>query len=189
MTTKQLIVSLAAAMTIVAGTAYAGNVDFSIGINLGSPVYAAPSIPVYVPAPVRVQSPPPVVLDEPPRFILPRDLGFRVAVGVPYDLYYVADSYYVCRNNAWYRATSYAGPWMSVRYRALPWELRRYPVAAIRSSRDAAYRRYDDDHDRWGNGRSDREWRNHGRGEHERWQEARRWEHDRRRQWRGSDDD
>lgn len=188
MTTKRLIVSLAAALSIVAGTAHAGNVGWNIGINLGVPVYATPSVPVYVPAPVQVQSPPPVVLDEPPRFIIPQGLGFRVAVGVPYDLYYVADNYYVYRNNAWYRAASYDGPWMSVRYRALPGELRRYPVAAIRSSRDAAYRHYNDDHDGWGHGRDNREWRNHDRGG-ERWQEARRWEHDRRRQWRGSDDD
>ena len=64
----------------------AGPDGSNIGINLGVPVYATPSIPVYVPAPVTVPPPPPVVLDGPPQFIIPQDLGFRVAVGVPYDL-------------------------------------------------------------------------------------------------------
>ncbi|HEX9024440.1 MAG TPA: hypothetical protein VF799_11440, partial [Geobacteraceae bacterium] len=164
-------------MTITGGTAHAG-AGFDIGINLGGPVYAAPPVPVYIPPSVPVPPPQPAVLDEPPQFITPRDLGFRVAVGVPYDLYYVADSYYVCRDNVWYRARSYNGPWMTVRYRALPWELRRYPVAFIRSARDAAYWHCDDNHDGWRHLRGDREWRDRSR-----------WEHDRGRQWQRDDDD
>ncbi len=93
MTTKRVIISLVAALTFSAGTAHAGHVGFNIGINLGGPVYAAPPVPAYVPAAVPVPPPQPVVLDEPPQFIVPQDLGLRVAVGVPYDLYYVGDSY------------------------------------------------------------------------------------------------
>ncbi len=185
MSTKRLSLTLATLLTLAAGTAHAGGVGFNIGINLGVPVYAAPAIPVYAPAPAPIPPPAPVVLEEPPRFIVPQELGFRVAVGVPYDLYYLADSYYVCRNNAWYRAQAYDGPWMPVRYRALPWELRRYPVAAIRSARDAAYGRYDDDG--WRHRRADWERRDLDRGRGA-WQEARRWERDHGRQWRRDDD-
>jgi len=197
MTTKRLILSLAALLTMAAGTAHAGDVGFSIGINLGTPVSYAPAPapvyipapqPVYIPAPVTVQQPPPVVLYEPPRFIIPQNLGFQVAVGVPYDLFHVADSYYACRNNAWYRAPSYRGPWTTVRYRALPWELRRYPVATIRSYRDTAYRSYGNDHG-WGQGR------HYPPGQYvkevrrgERWQEARQWGKEHNRHGRGDDD-
>jgi hypothetical protein len=174
MTTKRLIVSLATLLTFAAGTALAGNVGFSIGINLGTPVSYAPApAPVYIPAPVPVQPLPPVVVSEPPRFVIPQNLGFQVAVGTPYDLFYVGNSYYVCRNNAWYRAPSYRGPWTTVRYRTLPGELRRYPVATIRSYRDIAYRNN-------GNGHGWEQGRHYPPGQYvkevrngERWHEAR----------------
>jgi hypothetical protein len=185
MTTKRLIVSLAALLTFAAGTAHAGDVGFSIGINLGTPVSYAP---VYAPAPVPVQPPPPVVLYEPPQFIIPQNLGFQVAVGVPYDLFRVADSYYVCRNNAWYRGPSYRGPWTTVRYRTLPGELRRYPVATIRSYRDNVYRSY-------GNGQGWGQGRHYPPGQYvkevrhgERWQEARQWGKGHNRHGHGDDD-
>ncbi len=109
------------AVTALASSALASNVGFSFGINVGPP-------PVYAPQPV--------VIEEPPQFVAPPALGFYAAVGTPYDLFYAADRYYLCRGNAWYSAPYYNGPWMQVGYRALPWSLRRYPIARIRHMRD-----------------------------------------------------
>ncbi|RNC66034.1 MAG: hypothetical protein ED859_16875 [Desulfuromonadales bacterium] len=168
------IVASVACIAALAGTANAGNVDFSVGINVGSRPTTVRYEPVYAPAP-----PPPVVIAEPPEFVLAPSLGFYAAVGVPYDLFYVGSRYYLSRGNDWYRGASYRGPWVTVEYRSLPWELRRYPVAKIRSYRDQDYRhRCDDDNrGRWGYYRSGRDWRDEKR----RWKEARHWEKE---QWK-----
>ncbi len=121
---------------------YASNVDFHVGVNIGTPGVAVP-VPVPVappPQPVYVQ--PQVVIDEPPEFIAPPELGFYVAVGVPYDLFFASGRYYLCRGNTWYSSPNYNGPWVSARYKALPWGLRKYPYERIRYFRDAGYRHY-----------------------------------------------
>lgn len=105
----------------------ASDVGFNIGVNLG------------IPAPVVVA--PPVDVVEPPEFVAQPGAGFYVAVGTPYDIFYAGDRYYRCRGNAWYAAPYYNGPWASVGYRAVPWQLRRYPIARLHSFRDEWGRR------------------------------------------------
>ena len=114
-----------------------------------------------------------MLLHEPPRFIVPQPLGIQVAVGIPYDLFYVSGRYYLCRDRAWYVAPRYSGPWATVAPRKVPWELRRYPLETVRHFRDVAYRR-----DWAGNDRRDGrgEWHEPRRGHKDRWQEAKRWE-------------
>jgi hypothetical protein len=111
------------ALATLAPRAHASNVGFNFGINIGN-----------VPAPVY--APQPVVIDEPPEFVAQPAMGFYAAVGTPYDLFYAANRYYLCRGNMWYAASYYNGPWVQVGYRALPWSLRRYPIAGIRYMRD-----------------------------------------------------
>ncbi|ABB30380.1 hypothetical protein GeomeDRAFT_2756 [Geobacter metallireducens RCH3] len=199
--TSKIIASIAC-LAALTGTAHAGNVDFSIGINLGNrpvavyePVYAPAPPPVYAPAPpvryepvyasaprpVYVPAPPPVVIAEPPEFVLSPSLGFYVAIGTPYDLFYAGNRYYLSRNGVWYNGASYQGPWTTVTYRSLPRELRRYPVATIRYQRDRDYRRWcDDDHDQWRSFRPERERREIRQDEKARWREAK-W---REKEWR-----
>ncbi len=140
---KKVLFSLAFASVLGCPLAYANNVDFNVGINIGNHPREAVPVPVPVappPQPVYVQQP--VVIEEPPEFIAPPQLGFYAAVGVPYDLFYVGSRYYLYRGNAWYAAPNYNGPWVSVRYGTLPPAMRRYPFEKIRYYRDAGYRDY-----------------------------------------------
>lgn len=176
--TAKLITTLAC-VAALAGTAHAGNVDFSVGVNVGIPPVPVRYEPAYEPA--YAPAPPPVVVAEPPQFILSPRLGFYTAVGTPDDLFYAGNRYYLSRGGRWYRGASYRGPWATVEYRAIPWEIRRYPVERIRFWRDREYRRYcdDDDHGRWRTFRPAD------------WRETRRWkgEHHDHGRWHEDEDD
>ena len=95
---KSLIAALAtAAGLLAAGTARAGDVHWSIGINLppvgtvisNAPVYAPPPV-VYAPPPV-VYAPPPVVYQPAPRVVYPAPVVVSrpvpIAYGEPYHAY------------------------------------------------------------------------------------------------------
>ena len=88
---------------------------------------------------------PPVVISQPPDFLYPPELGFGVAVGVPYDLFYDSGIYYLYRGGGWYRSSTYGGGWIKVRNRELPPEMRRYKIARIHQFRDRDYRVYSHD--------------------------------------------
>jgi hypothetical protein len=92
---------------------------------------------------------PRIVLSGPPDFIMPPSLGFYAAVGVPYDLYRVNNSYYLFHDNGWYRGSYYNGPWRAVNQRQLPQSLRRHNHNEIRTIRDEEYRHYQDNRDRY----------------------------------------
>ena len=85
---------------------------------------------------------PPIVISQPPDFLYPPELGFGVAVGVPYDMFYLSGIYYVNREGDWYRTSYYGGSWVKIRHRELPSELRQYKIARIREFRDREYRSY-----------------------------------------------
>ncbi len=119
---------LIAALVTLPIQAQAGvNVD----INVGLPV--AP-----LPPPIA----PRVTFRSPPLFLAPGGLGFYVGVDMPYDLMLVSGTYYLFQGNRWYRASSYNGPWMAVRYDLLPAPVRQHRLERIRSDRDREYRRY-----------------------------------------------
>jgi hypothetical protein len=171
-------------MTMLWGTvAQASNVGVNLNLNVGNPpavVVPAPP-PVYVaPQPVYVAPQPrTVVIDdvqEPPEFIYPQNLGFYVAVGVPYDMFYVDNSYYVYRNNSWYRGPHFDGPWREVRHRYLPPGLRRHNFERIRYYRDEEYRHYRDDRERYHGRRfrPEKEWKEHRKEEKREWKEEKR---------------
>jgi hypothetical protein len=98
--------------------------DFSFSINVGGP---------------------PVVISQPPDFLYPPELGFGVAVGVPYDMYYIDGIYYIYRGGGWFRTSNYGDNWIKMRHRELPPALRRYKVAKIHEFRDREYRTYSQD--------------------------------------------
>ncbi|MDD5258850.1 MAG: hypothetical protein PHD29_02680 [bacterium] len=95
---------------------------------------------------VNIGASPRVVIAEPPVFIAPPALGFYVAGGVTYDLFYSDSHYYLCRGNVWYYAASYDGPWIMIRYERLPLEIRRHKYTRIIAIRDEEYRRYTHNH-------------------------------------------
>src|ERR1039457_5586100 len=95
------------------------------------------------PASVRafftVDAPPLVYLETAPEFIYPVELGFGVAIGIPYDMYFISGAYYLYKDKAWYIGSSYEGPWTLTGYRTLPPPLRKYKLANIRAFRDRDY--------------------------------------------------
>ena len=92
---------------------------------------------------------PPIVVSQPPDFIYPAELGFGVAVGVPYDMFYSNGVYFVFRGGGWYRTSAYGGNWIKVGPRQLPPELRRYNINKIHAFRDREYRLYSRDRDHY----------------------------------------
>jgi len=132
---KKLMASQLLAVVVIFGgaTAHAGNVGVGLNIHLGDR-YRTASVREYaygepVPTPVVIEYP----VVERIRFVYPERLGFQVAVGVPYDLCRVGNSYYLFRDGYWLKARSGRGPWVAQSFRDLPWELRRQRIERIRS--------------------------------------------------------
>jgi len=121
---KLLAVASAVVLFGTATMAQAANIGFSI--NVGGP---------------------PIVFSQPPDFLYPPELGFGVAVGVPYDMFYIGGIYYLYRGGSWYQAPYYGGGW--VRARHLPPQLRKYNIARIHEFRDREYRAYGRDHEHY----------------------------------------
>lgn len=162
---------LAAILTLTASAAYAGNVGIDLNVHLGNQPRT-----VIVPAPVPPTPSPYVNIDEDVNFVLPSALGFYVAVGVPYDLFYANNTYFLYRDGRWLRAAASRGPWVVTGYRDLPPLLRRHRIDRIRAYRNAEYDIYRRDRD-------------HYRGRHfmaarDEWKEQRRDEREHRKEER-----
>ena len=136
---KNTALCAAVFLSFGATLAQAGNVGVDLDVHIGNrpPVVA-------VPAP-----PPPVVIEEPPEFVYPGELGFGVAIGLPYDMFYISGSYYLFRGNVWYRAPYYNGPWVVTRYKSLPPGLRRHKLARIHEFREREYRAFRGDREHY----------------------------------------
>lgn len=129
------LVPLALALSLSA--AYAGNTGVDVNIHLGN-------------QPRQVVAPAPMFsIDQDVDFVYPAPLGFYVAVGVPYDLFYVQNSYYLCRDGRWFRAAGSHGPWIAMQHRDLPPGLRKHKLERIRSYRNAEYDVYRHDRDHY----------------------------------------
>jgi len=169
-----------AMLALGASAASAGNVGVDLNLRLGNQpqqviVPVAPQ-----PAPVVIREPAPtavITIDDDVDFVYPTQLGFYVAVGVPYDLFYVRNNYFLFRDGRWFRAPGSRGPWVVTRHRELPPGLRRHDIQRIRSYRSAEYDiyRHDRDHYRGKHFITHRDdWKEHRKAEKERWKEARR---------------
>jgi WXXGXW repeat (2 copies) len=121
---KQLIKwQLVTILMLSASVACAGNVD--VNINLGGQ-----------PRQVIVREP---QVNEDVQFIYPNQLGFYVAAGLPYDLFFVQNNYYLYRDGRWSRSSHSQGPWVYVDRRALPPGLRKHKMERIHHYRDQEY--------------------------------------------------
>lgn len=129
---KKIICLLTVTLILMAGALIVKAADVGISVNVN--VDNGPSD---------------VVLAEPPIFLYPPALGFYVAVGIPYNLFYVDFNYYLYRGNTWFIASSYNGPWVAVRYERLPRRLRRYKYHRLITIRDKEFQRYDHDRDHY----------------------------------------
>ncbi len=168
-----------AALALGASAASAGNVGVDVNLHIGNqPQQVVVPAPVVVqPAPVMVQQPPVLSIEEDVHFVYPAQLGFFVAVGVPYDLFYVRNNYYLCRDGRWFRAPGSHGPWVSAQYRDLPPGLRRYKLERIREYRRAEYEVYRRDRDNYRGKQfmtGKDEWKAHRKAEKEYVKEAKR---------------
>jgi hypothetical protein len=159
----------AAALVFGATAAHAGNVGVDLNLHLGDqPRQVIVREPV-APPPAQV-----VTIEEDIDFIYPDRLGFYVAVGVPYDLFYVSNNYYLFRDGRWLRASRDRGPWVVIPRRDLPPGLRKHRIERIRDYRASEYEIYRRDRDHY-----------HGRRFHagkEEWKEHRKWEKEERKE-------
>jgi len=94
-------------------------------------------------------SPAPIIVEEAPLFLVPPTLGFRVAVGVPYDMFQVDGRFYLYKENAWYVAADFGGPWSTIRHNRLPPGLAKRRYAEIIALRDEEYGHYKRDRDHY----------------------------------------
>ena len=162
------LLAVASAVVLFQAASMAQAADISFSINVGGP---------------------PITIAQPPEFLYPAELGFGVAVGVPYDMFYLSGIYYVYRGGGWYRTSSYGGSWTRVRNRELPRELSRYRIGRIHEFRDREYRNYsrDRDHYRGNYFRPGREGREEHRDMRERGREEHRDMHEQRHDERGGE--
>ncbi len=116
-----IVISIFGAMAIATPSSYAG-VD--VNINIGVPL------------------PPPVVVQAPPEMMIIPEAGVYVAVGTPYDLFFLSGRYYYFHNGYWYWARGYGGPWVHVESRTLPPGLRRYKIERLHEFREHAWKDY-----------------------------------------------
>src|SRR5262245_32725706 len=69
---------------------------------------------------VNIGPPPPVVVVERPTMLYLPEPAVYVAVGVPYDIFFVGGRYYYFHGNNWFWAAGYGGPWVHVHQSHLP---------------------------------------------------------------------
>lgn len=85
---------------------------------------------------------PPIKLTQAPEFLFPKELGYGVAVGVPYDLFYFEKEYYLLKSGNWYRAQSYKGPWMLQGFSKVPSDLRKQDLKMVRDVRNREFEKF-----------------------------------------------
>jgi len=124
---KHTLFLLLAVALIGVPTAQASDVNWGVDLHIGNHAGA------------------PIVVAEPPMFLAPAELGFHVAVGVPYDMFFVDGVYYVCKDHHWYRGPGYRGPWQGVGPKHLPPGLAKKRYRDIIRIRDAEYAHYKKD--------------------------------------------
>jgi hypothetical protein len=115
------LIAVAVAAVVLQGVLVARSGAFSFNIDVGGP---------------------PIAVSQPPEFLYPPELGFGVAVGVPYDMFYLGGVYYVFRGGGWYRTSAVGGPWVRVGPREIPPVFLRYRMGRIHEFRDREYRVY-----------------------------------------------
>jgi hypothetical protein len=103
---------------------------------------AATPVRAQVSVNVQIGEPPPVVVYSPLTMILLPEPQMYVAVGVPYDIYFVNGRYYYLDGGHWFWGPRYGGPWTYVPFGNLPPGLRKFKVKQLHEFRERQYRVY-----------------------------------------------
>ncbi len=77
-----------------------------------------------------------------PNLLFVPQLGFYVSIGLPYDLLFFNNFYYVFHSGHWYHSHYYNGPWAVVKHNRMPRAIRRHHWHKIRDYSDREYRRH-----------------------------------------------
>ena len=91
---------------------------------------------------INIGAPPPVVVRARPTMVYLPEPAAYVAVGIPYDIYFVTGRYYYLHGNDWFWADGYNGPWVYVSYNSLPPGLRKYRVERLHEFREREAKAY-----------------------------------------------
>src|SRR6266480_4992943 len=91
---------------------------------------------------VNIGPPAPVIVQAPPPMLFLSDPGIYVAVGVPYDIFFMNGRYYYSYGDNWFWGPGYGGPWTYAGYSTLPPGLRKFKVRQLREYREREYRVY-----------------------------------------------
>jgi len=91
---------------------------------------------------VNIGQPPPVVVRERPTMVYLAEPAAYVAVGIPFDIFFVSGRYYYLHGNDWFWGTGYNGPWVAVTYRSIPPGLQKYKIERLHEFREREYRVY-----------------------------------------------
>jgi len=128
---KNLLFLLVVAALCGSNPTLAADIGYDIDIHIGN------------------RSPAPIIVNEPPLFLVPAALGFQVAVGVPYDMFRIDGRFYLCRNEVWYVAPGYGGPWTVMQRNRLPPGLAKRRYAEIIALRNEEYGRFQENRERY----------------------------------------
>jgi hypothetical protein len=112
-----------------------------LGLILSVGLFALP-VHAQVNIDVQIGQPPPVVVYSPPTMVLMPEPQMYVAVGVPYDIFFVSGRYYYFDDGDWFWGPGYGGPWTYVKVEKLPKALRKYRMRELREFREREYRVY-----------------------------------------------
>lgn len=143
---KRIVVAIACMALMGPLLVQPGHAEVNVNINVGAPPVPVPVPPPPLPPPLPE---PQVELSAPPEFVLPPALGFYVAVGIPYDIVFIDNYYYLFRGNRWFRARYYNGPWHFWERRNLPPGLRKHRFERIRQFREEEYRHFRDQREQY----------------------------------------
>jgi len=91
---------------------------------------------------VNIGQPPPVIVHERPTMVYLPEPAMYVAVGIPFDIFFVSGHYYYLHGNNWFWGPGYNGPWVVVEHRSLPPGLVKYKIERLHEFREREYRVY-----------------------------------------------
>jgi hypothetical protein len=86
--------------------------------------------------------PPPIVVEGSPTMVYLTEPAIYVAIGIPYHLYFYHGRYYYHHLGYWYWAPGFHGPWVHMRFKALPPGFRKFKLNQLHTFRDREFRLY-----------------------------------------------
>jgi hypothetical protein len=112
-----------------------------LGVMLMQTILATPAS-AEVNINVNIGAPPPIVVHERPTMLYLAEPGMFVAIGVPYDIYFIGGRYYYLHGDNWFWAGGYGGPWVVIQRKSLPPGLQKYKIVQLRDFREREYKVY-----------------------------------------------